>query len=127
MRSTCSCESADHKIRSGEFAAELRADRREGKKEKTHLEGARLFELFQVRLALERRAGREENVFDVLVDVFLPGREPRDVVVVHDVLPLVALGRLRDRRVLADVDRDLFGSDAGLREAVCCEYEKQCE
>jgi hypothetical protein len=87
-------------------------------KETTHLESARLFELFQVRLTLERRAGREEDVFDVLVDVFLPGREPGDVVVVHDVLPLVALGRLRDRRVLADVDRDLLGPDAGLRVCV---------
>ena len=84
-------------------------------KSKAHLEGARLFKLFQVRLALERRAGREEDVFDVPVDVLLPGREPGDVVVVHDVLPLVALRRLRDRRVLADVDRDLFGPDAGLR------------
>lgn len=81
---------------------------------RTHLEVARLLKLLEVALALEGRSGGEEDVLDVAVDVLLPRREPRHLVVVDDVLPAVAGRSWRDGDALADVDRDLLGADARL-------------
>lgn len=51
---------------------------------RTNLESSSLFELSHITLTLERRVGSEEDVFDVVVDVLLPGSEPGDGVLVDD-------------------------------------------
>ena len=48
---------------------------------------------------------------DLVLDVFRPGGEPRDLVVVPDLLPVVALWRLRHLRVLGAVDGHVLGVD----------------
>lgn len=64
----------------------------------THLESSSLLELGHITLTLERRVGSEEDVFDVIVDVLLPGSEPGDGVLVDD---------LRTRRRRAGVSIEL--------------------
>jgi hypothetical protein len=68
----------------------------------------------------EKPGGKEErdqNALDVSIDVLLPSREPRNLVVVYDRLPLVTGRGLRDGNVLADVDGDLLGTNASLLKA----------
>ena len=79
-----------------------------------HLELAGLLKLLEVRLALEGRAGSEENVLVRPVDVLVPASEPGHSVIVLDLAPLVAGRRLGTLVVLADVDGDLLGLDAAL-------------
>ena len=79
-----------------------------------HLELTSLLKLLEVRLALEGRAGSEENVLVRPVDVLVPSREPGDRVIVLHLAPLVAGRRLGTLVVLADVDGDLLGLDAAL-------------
>lgn len=66
----------------------------------------------------QRHASSKQNSLDRAVDVLLPSSEPSNLVIVHDVLPLVAKRGGRDLDALADVDGDLLGADTSLRGVV---------
>lgn len=108
----------------------------------TNLESASLFELLEVTLALERRSSSEEDVptnaqnkerqspyspvvsdrrgnsLDGTVDVFLPSREPGNLVIVHDTLPTMTFRSRRYRNPFSNVDRNLFGTNPRLSQRV---------
>lgn len=83
----------------------------------THLQLTRLLKFLHVALALERTAGREEDVLVVAVDVLHPVRQPSDGVVVHNVFPLPRYIGSGHGRVFPDVDGDVLRAQTMLHDA----------
>ena len=78
------------------------------------LETTSHLKLLHIRLALQGTASCQEDVLGRVVDVFLPGRQPRLCVVVNNLGPLVTCRSLWNRSILTQIECHLLRLDSQL-------------
>jgi hypothetical protein len=67
-----------------------------------------LFKLASITLSLPRTGSRQENIFDLLIDVLLPSSKPGNGVIVLNRPPLSRNVRYWYRGVFREIERDVF-------------------
>ena len=67
-----------------------------------------LFKLASITLPLPRTGSRQEDIFDLLVDILLPGSEPGDGIIMLNRPPLSRNVGYWHRCVFREVERDVL-------------------
>jgi hypothetical protein len=67
-----------------------------------------LFELASITLSLPRTGSRQENIFDLLIDVLLPSSKPSDGIIVLYSPPLSRNVGYWYRGVFREIERNVF-------------------
>ena len=69
-----------------------------GRETYAYLQFSRLFKLLIVTLAFQATICGKHDILDIAVDIFLPGSQPGNFVIMTDTTPLVALWGRRNGR-----------------------------